>query len=54
MYIEWALASSIQQRLRDSLRLDGGVNIVNIAARRESPVRHFASRKTGIPVTGGD
>jgi len=56
MYVEWAWASSIQPRLRDSLRLDGGVNIVNIATGRQSPVRHFASRKTGIPVTehGGD
>lgn len=38
-------SSSISLRLRDSLRLDGGVNIVNIAVG--SPVRHFASRKTG-------
>lgn len=38
-------SSSISLRLRDSLRLDGGVNIVNIAFG--SPVRHFASRKTG-------
>jgi len=56
MYIEWAWVSSIQPRLRDSLSLDGGVNIVNIATGRQSPVRHFASRKTGIAVTeyGGD
>lgn len=45
-------SSSISLRLRDSLRLDGGVNIVNIAVG--SPVRHFASRKTGIRVTGND
>lgn len=45
-------SSSISPRLRDSLRLDGGVNIVNIAVG--SPVRHFASCKTGIRVTGND
>lgn len=55
-YIEWAWAifppSSISVRLRDSLRLDGGVNIVNIAVG--SPARYFASRKTGIRVAGND
>lgn len=45
-------SSSISPRLRDSLRLDGGVNIVNTAAG--SPARHFAFRKTGIRVTGND
>lgn len=38
-------SSSISLRLRDSLRSDGGVNIVNIAVG--NPVRHFASRKIG-------
>ncbi|KAL2738835.1 hypothetical protein V1478_001401, partial [Vespula squamosa] len=38
--------SSYFPRLRDSLRLDGGVNIVNIAVG--TTVHHFASRKTGI------
>jgi len=47
-----SLSFSISARLRDSLRLDGGVNIVNIAAG--SPARYFASRKTGIRVTGND
>ncbi|KAF7384684.1 hypothetical protein HZH68_014296 [Vespula germanica] len=45
--IIWEVASTRQfPRLRDSLRLDGGVNIVNIAVG--TTVHHFASRKTGI------
>ncbi|KAG7206441.1 hypothetical protein KM043_003796 [Ampulex compressa] len=42
--------SPISPRLRDSLRLDGGVNMANIAGR--SPAYHFASPKAGIRGSG--